>query len=471
MDHLPPPSTSLEEQVTFRRTALEDARLNGDSSRIAWALVNLAQVLILSGREPEGRAHFAEAGSIARDRDDAALQRRFRLFEAAALAEIGRLEEVFYACSSLLDEVEAVGDLTLKSDVLGQLAEVLLETGDPGTAILRLRDGLEIARQLGDDSRIMAHLGALGTCYLQIADTEFAANFFEHALELAKQTGNLQAQAGYLNNLGLARLRGGDNRRNAALFEQARDLNRRLGNDVGERNALRFLHTIYAELGRVDLQIECLRRAIEISFRLRDPDGLSDYRQQYIDVLLAQHREAEAVGEIQAAIETSDHDGRSDRRLELFSTLGDVLYRLDRLEDAGTAYRSGLELATRLQDWQAEAELYGRLGAVSADLGDPAGAVRLAERSIERARRINNIRIEGEQLGLLAMAYLDLRQNEQAEQHCREAITIFHRAGLETQLRHAEELLNQIIGGQLRGTGPEEPGHDPGNGSRFNIDC
>ena len=85
-----------------------------------------------------------------------------------------------------------------------------------------------------------------------------------------------------------------------------------------------------------------------------------------------------------------------------------------------------------------------RVGIVLAELGRAPEAISYHQRAIALARQRALPQLEGEQLTMLALAYRDQHDWEQARSCCQDAINVFSTNDLETEASRARQLLAEM---------------------------
>jgi tetratricopeptide (TPR) repeat protein len=91
-----------------------------------------------------------------------------------------------------------------------------------------------------------------------------------------------------------------------------------------------------------------------------------------------------------------------------------------------------------------EAYLIGRIGFTLAELGRTDEAIAYHEQAVELARQRVIPDLEGQQLSMLAMAYLERQELNKARSYCAAAIQIYTDAKLNAEAENARRLLAEI---------------------------
>lgn len=162
------------------------------------------------------------------------------------------------------------------SDRMGQvnctllLGAISVREGDNGAAIGDLEQALAEARQVGWRSREAFVLGDLANVQLESGNDELARQYQLQALEIARDVGDREGEAVYLDSLGLVEHQLGRYREAAAFFEQALAIAREIGYRRGEGYCLTHLGYAHLELGEVDVARQHLQAAMALRFSLAE---------------------------------------------------------------------------------------------------------------------------------------------------------------------------------------------------------
>ncbi len=383
--------------------------------------------------------------SMARPAKERVLEARRLGAEGVAYIETNQLQEGYHCFEQVYAIAQEIGDRGLESDALGSMGMVHLDTGNPAAAIEKLNAALVIAEETEDRQREMAQLGSLGNVYLHIAAGEEAVRFFSRALQMAKELGDKQSQAGYLNNLATMEKNAKQYEKAAQLFERVRPLTRELGDVTGERNALRHLITIYSDNNtNNDLVLVYLRRAIALSQQLDDYQTEAAYEDALILALLSLNRHQKALELIDAALQNERLSDLPERKLHLLVNRGNAYFDDNQLDMAYDAYEQALKYAVRRQNWQVEARMLGRLGAVEAERGNLDTAVSYTQQSLKKAEQIEDKLLISEQYCMLALVHQDLGNQAEAIACCQKAVDTFDDAVIHPLKEKALRLLEGL---------------------------
>lgn len=181
-----------------------------------------------------------------------------------------------------------------------------------------------------------------------------------------------------------------------------------------------------SKMGRDSLLFELLESLI-----------LANYR-------LGQFAEAESL--TSEAISLARLSGDESKETDLMLSLGES-YMLSGLpEQALAAYAGALNGAVEFERTRDEAYLTGRMGIALAELSRIDEAMGYHRRAIELAQQREIPDLEGEQLSMLAFAYLEKQDFDRARTHCLKAIDVLTNAGLTESADNARALLAQHSG-------------------------
>ena len=117
------------------------------------------------------------------------------------------------------------------------------------------------------------------------------------------------------------------------------------------------------------------------------------------------------------------------KRLAVLRALG---VRYDRLSDFRTAQKhwtEALEIATKLNDRQAESSVLGNLGVTCKNMGKTRRAIELYEKQLVIAREIGDRRGEGRALGNLGVAYKIMGETRRSIEYNEQALAIDRETG------------------------------------------
>jgi tetratricopeptide (TPR) repeat protein len=360
-----------------------------------------------------------------------------------AFQVVGRLPDAFKAAQ----EIEAIAnqdnDLGMKCDALTSQGQILLDSADPMGAFEKFEEAQTIANALEDKRRYMNVLGALGNYNLTMASHRKAGAYFDEAREIAQKLGDRSSEIGYLGNLGTILEWNGEYTRAAVIFEEVLAYLQETGDQDAEVQALRHLVQVYKKLNKNEKTITYALRGIELTenteadtvFLFFDSLILAKYR-------LNKFEEAHAATE--KAIGIARAAKNREREVDFLLSLGESYMLANMLEQALEVYMEALDGTQRLQRLVDRAYLLGRVGVILAESDRADEALTYHEQAIAQAKRHEIPELEGEQSAMLAMAYFDKGELDQAQAYCNQAIEIFTKANFPDQAENARQLLTEI---------------------------
>ena len=298
----------LGELETARQTYEQSVRILGDTGdrvTLGFARAGIASVFLLQGRYQD------------------------------ALDHLGRALEIWRAAGSRQNEAVA----------LGNIGVIYLQLGEPRLALRDLEQALAIRRSIGDRAGEANALQNLGSAYQMLGQPEQALASFQHGLELYESIGRRREQSAVLNRMAALQSQAGRHAEAADEFARARAIAREIGDRLMEAIAatglgreallqgqpaeavklangalelaqaggyrpeqegvLVLAARAEAALGRLDEAERHMQEALEIAESIRGSLAGADFRRSYfagvrnrydllIDILMRQHREAEA---------------------------------------------------------------------------------------------------------------------------------------------------------------------------------
>ncbi|WP_317176029.1 tetratricopeptide repeat protein [Halomontanus rarus] len=292
----------LQEAKKDLQTALDlsPAEVVGPGNATVYS--NLGQVCLHTGDQDEAECAFRKAIQIHRKYGD-------RLSWAK---QLGGLAVIYFdrgettkaqACNQTAKRVfEEFGDLQALTYIYGRVGDRLFEQGDYEMARQFIRQSLEINRQQGNQEETAKDLMTLGSNAIKHGQMERAQKYTNEARELFKRAGNKRAVAQCDGNLATIAIQDGDIDRaeneQRAVIKQLKEL----GDSVAEGRAYADLGNIYIQRGEFD---------------------------QAIDELKTAGNKLSASGELRAGA-------------KVIINAAQILYQLDREQQAGTLFGTGM---------------------------------------------------------------------------------------------------------------------------------
>jgi DNA-binding SARP family transcriptional activator/tetratricopeptide (TPR) repeat protein len=259
--------------VTLHTAAAAAARSRGDQPGHANALLNLSDVLQLTGNHPGAAGLLEQARDIYRDLGS-------RLGEANALfclGDAGRLAGDFVGANSFLVQALAIyreiGSRLGEGNTLRNLGTVREMTGDYPVAASLLEQSLDIFRRIGYQLGEADALLYLGAIRQETSNYAGATGVLEQARNISGNIGYRLGEANAMLYLGAVWQETGDYPGSASLLAQARDIYRGAGSLLGEANTLLYLGVIRQETGDYPGAASLLEQARDIYRDISSPLG------------------------------------------------------------------------------------------------------------------------------------------------------------------------------------------------------
>ncbi len=264
-----------------------------------------------------------------------------------------------------------------------KLALAYLRQGDLSTLLRRfdaadraLSTSLRMSRELGDAALERHALRSLGLLRWHEGRHEEALEITQNALAIDRERGDGLAVAGDLANLGVIFKSMGDYERALASFEEGLATPDLAQDPSILVYSLQNAANVHREIGNLERAREHLERANEISREHLLPIQRSFHLMGIAHILLCQDRVEASLQTYREAIELSRRAHHADGLVHSLRALGDVLFGLQRDEEARPLLEEAAALFARLEDRANEVEMLSRLAT-------------LAERSEQQDRAIN----------------------------------------------------------------------------------
>jgi tetratricopeptide (TPR) repeat protein len=159
------------------------------------------------------------------------------------------------------------GDPVIRARVLYYGSAIAWSSGDYARAVVYGRDGLQLAREVGDVMAEIGALTALGLAYQGIGDLGRSREFYSRSLDLAQAGGHDRWTAVALVNIADIEFLSGNHDDAEALARKGLEIHRRIGEIEGTGVALLVLASSLLDRGRegdaepmVVESLSCFRR-------------------------------------------------------------------------------------------------------------------------------------------------------------------------------------------------------------------
>jgi DNA-binding SARP family transcriptional activator/tetratricopeptide (TPR) repeat protein len=258
--------------IALHTAAATAARLLGDHSSQADALVRLGNVRGFTGDFPGAIRALAHALRLYRDLGS-------RLGQTDALTRLGDVRILTGAFPNATRDLREalrlahdLGEQSAQAHALIRLGKVQRMTGDLPGAVRDLEQALDLYRALGYRLGQATALSRLGDVRILTGDFAGAARDQEQALELYRDLGNQLGEGSALALLGQVRLSLGDHRGAARHLEAAVDLFRRIGARGNEAWALNHYAAVVTAAGDRARAHAIYLDALHLARETRQPD-------------------------------------------------------------------------------------------------------------------------------------------------------------------------------------------------------
>ena len=417
---------------------------SGDQARIANAHANLGFALCNVRKSEEGLFQFDLAVDLAEALQDSELLQDCLSIKVLAYQTIGWLPDAYKTAAEILALAEAENNQGMKCDALLSMGQILLDSGEPLIALERYQEARAVALALNDKRRLMNVMGAFGNYALHVADTGKAREYFLEARLLARDMGDQPAEIGYLGNEATMLAYHNHFKQADAAFREVLAYVHKTGDTPAELQALQHLVQVNEKLDNQEAVVTFAQRGIELATEPTETDQLFDFYQVYILSCYQMNRIEEAEAATERAVAAAQAGKNKDKEVDFLLSLGESAMNSGMPEKAYEAYRHARQGAVRLSRQYDDAYLTGRMGIALAEMGRTADATACHKEAVDLAKRRKIPQLEGEQLSMLAIAYLEKGDPDQARTYCQSAIEAFTTADLEQDAAQAKQLLMEI---------------------------
>jgi tetratricopeptide (TPR) repeat protein len=156
-----------------------------------------------------------------------------------------------------------------------------------------LKEAVDIARSLGDDSILMFNLRQMGNCLFEREPAE-SIRYLEESVEIARRLGDSSAEGAALNSLAIGFFIAGRHEASRDTYFRALELHRAAGDRLGEAMALGNLGGLYTDWGDFDSAERYCREAIAIAREIGAPALTLDTQNNQVLIHLRRGRDKEA---------------------------------------------------------------------------------------------------------------------------------------------------------------------------------
>ncbi len=279
---------------------------------------------------------------------------------------------------------EPAADPLLKARVLNNLGYVLLDLGEPRSAITRLEEALALAqqsRQRGAAEAQVSILNNLGGAYTDLAESHEALAYYQKCLDLAPGQISPQSRAAVLNNIGRLYDSLGDGEKAIRYYEDALAIDRAQNDGPDLARTFNNLGLAQQRAGQGEHARQAYDQALlfarKSGERRTEAQTLSNLG--YLELSLGHPSAALKPCRQALALATGDREIEAAAR----NALGAAYRQLRQLDAATTELESALDISRERGDGLREANVRLNLARVARERGDLAGAVRWTGEAID----------------------------------------------------------------------------------------
>lgn len=341
----------FEQAVATAREALALAEGEGDPDRTMAALTALGMISCFAGRASEGVEYLERAtGFRGVDRRQEADARNALGQNLIDLQRFGEAESQLLAALAIYGDLdEARG----QADVLGMLATLRMERGEPESAEKDYQRAIAVSRRIGYRHGEAVNQMNLGILYVITNRLGEALRMFDASAETYNQMGNARGKALVQSNAAwLWHALIGDEERAESLARSALEVYDRIGDRRGRAHCIALLGSVAGRRGDAESAARMFAEAIDLTREVSDSWLLAqalrdcaafELHQGQLDLGLVHALEAEAL--------CKEH-GMNDLVVGVRALLARLLTRLGQVERAHEyarrairEIRPGIELA------------------------------------------------------------------------------------------------------------------------------
>src|SRR5581483_1724924 len=231
-------------------------------------------------------------------------------------------------------------DVATSLHIIGRVYNSL---GQPDKALRNLDEALAIFRQIDDPLGIANTLHDMSEVYFALGERQTdageqqrqkqkALETLKQALEIAQKMGNQSCIANFLSDIGSIYIALGERQQALASLGQSLPLRQAVGDRSGEARTRYHLARIQRDLGNTEAAGEQIQKAIELAESIRTRivreelqaayfRSVQDYYEFYIDLLMRMHKQRSSAGHDGAALHASER-ARARSLLDLLSEAG-----------------------------------------------------------------------------------------------------------------------------------------------------
>lgn len=278
-------------------------------------------------------------------------------------------DELEYA-RSRVSEVTSIDSEMLEMVFHNELGLLEKECENYELALEHFEDGVDLAKEIGDDERRCGLLNNMSNSLVQIGDLQRGQEVAQKTLQLAETISSLEEEANALATLGSISLQRTELNEAKQYFQRALEIRESIGSRSGIADQLNNLGIIY----RRDRGLEEAGQYFRESLRLKKESGLYVKQISTLNNLAALEYEKgdfdDAIEYYRRAEDIAEDVGQKEGLAKAKKGRADIAFSKNDVELAEKLYERSLEIADELQNVSLQADCLEGLGNTALEMGN-----------------------------------------------------------------------------------------------------
>lgn len=266
-----------------------------DEAEKAPILLQMGQILQLTGQWGEAEQHYRQAFQLASTYQEEALLAEAQHALGTLLRARGNYTEALEWLEQAQSRFMALPRPDRAIDTLIDIGVIYWLQGDFSLALHSYESCLAKARALGDKQVMCRALGNMGLLYTDLDDHERALKAHEEGYQIAVELNDPLKMRVLIGNAGNLYLKQGNYSQALESYVRSLHLAVELGHSQGITIRLNNLGTVYLEQGELERATLCLNRSLQLALELGDPLGVITTLGELARVHLLEGEEVEAM--------------------------------------------------------------------------------------------------------------------------------------------------------------------------------
>jgi tetratricopeptide (TPR) repeat protein len=221
-----------------------------------------------------------------------------------------------------------------------------------------------------DEQGIAYAYNNLGVVYETTGQLDKAIECYVKCLDLKKKIGDVRGIAMTHNNIGLVQIQEGDFEAAIESYKMSLEIRHRIGDRSGIAYAFLNLGMCHFDLGKHEVAVEYYNKQLAAFTELMDDWGAAMAKANLAEAELALGRTAEAMAHCEAALAKSREKGFKDVTAPALRTMGSILAKSGRWDEARARYGESLEIAVSNKAVVTAAKTRYEMGMALAAMGE-----------------------------------------------------------------------------------------------------